>query len=421
MQRREFGYVISLLLLVCAGRALANEVTTALSKDAGQHWSVTYTAEKPVTRLAFARSPDDSRTRRWQPFTDAFVVRYFDGQEYIERTDGAAFTSVSLHLTPTYIPLPKDYAPFSPFSDGGMLLHSGRFFACAEACDSATQTWAFTLSVPANESIIVSGKGYQETAGWEDTDSGQTVYVGTANPIADSHFVSIIDQQLPAELSQLIAAKLPELMAKFAAQLGELAFRPTLFASYSDTDDGRYGHQGGVLPGQVFMHWYGKPAIAQLDSQAVYWFFAHEVAHLFQREAAQIEIPADAWVHEGVAEFFAGQMADKGYFGDKLVQAKLRCRQGLQGFNDYAQASQRNSQLHYSCGVVLMNAINADLLATSDKTLFDVWKAFNASVMAGATPSAQSFVATLRPYLSAPMQARIEDFATRGRIDWLME
>ena len=33
-------------------------------------------------------------------------------------------------MSPTYSRLPKDYAPFSPFGDGGMLFHTGRLFAC---------------------------------------------------------------------------------------------------------------------------------------------------------------------------------------------------------------------------------------------------------------------------------------------------
>ena len=41
---------------------------------------------------------------------------------------------VKFTLTPTYRHLSKDYAPFSPFSDGGLLFHSGRFFACADEC-----------------------------------------------------------------------------------------------------------------------------------------------------------------------------------------------------------------------------------------------------------------------------------------------
>ena len=71
------------------------------------------------------RNPDDSRTNRWTPVDDDFKVIVENDEEFIVRIDGDEFTEVTLMLTPTYRHLPKDYGPFSPFSDGGTLFHSG--------------------------------------------------------------------------------------------------------------------------------------------------------------------------------------------------------------------------------------------------------------------------------------------------------
>lgn len=135
------------------------------------------------------------------------------------RVDNAAFTSVMAELTPTYIALDKDCAPFSPFSDGGLLIHSGRFFACAEQCTDADTHWSMAMQLPADEYVIVNGQRYQGSASWQDSDSGQKLYVGAAEPQDDGNFISVIDPGLPESLRNLMAVNLPQFMAFFAERL----------------------------------------------------------------------------------------------------------------------------------------------------------------------------------------------------------
>ena len=78
----------------------------------------------------------------------------------LARADGAAFASVRARVPADYVELPKDYAPFSPFSDGGLLLHSGRFQACAGPCADAAAPFAQSMSVavPIGAHAIVDGQ-----------------------------------------------------------------------------------------------------------------------------------------------------------------------------------------------------------------------------------------------------------------------
>ena len=264
---RNYYWIILVLCFSSRGIA-ASEISALIIKSPAGSWSVSYTSDTPVTRIAFKRSPDSSRLKRWAIKSADFELFKVSDYEAVRRIDGKAFTQVEFNLTPTYIPLPKDYAPFSPFTDGGMLFHSGRFFACADLCDSSLNKWHIRLRAAKEDKIIVDAVTYIAEASWEDSDNGQKIYVGKGDPIQDKNFVSLIDAGLPAPLKELMSQNLPKIMSYFAARMGTLNFRPSLYASYSKTDNGRYGNQGGTLPRQIFMHWYGEKAIKKLDENA---------------------------------------------------------------------------------------------------------------------------------------------------------
>ena len=71
------------------------------------------------------------------------------------------------------------------------------------------------------------------------------------------------------------------------------------------------------------MHWYGEKAIEKLDQNATFWFFAHEVAHLYQGRAGNVEALADAWLHEGSAELFASISYSEIHGNHKIYLSKM--------------------------------------------------------------------------------------------------
>lgn len=394
-----------LALFLCSPLLAATEVTTRIEKSSDGQWQVRYSTSQPVQRIVFQRNPDDSRAKHWVAQSELYAIKVMDGVETIIRTDGQRFNNVSFRFPATYAPLPKEYAAFSPFSDGGLLLHSGRFFACAEQCAAHLNSWTLTLKVPDGERILVAGKLYHNQVTWQELDSGSNVYVGKAQPLAGPDFISLIDPALPTVLHQQISSQLPLLMAWFTTRMGALEFRPALFASYSDTKDGSYGYQGGVLPGQIFMHWYGTVSLEHLQPDAVFWFFAHEVAHLYQRKAGAIEALQDAWIHEGAAEYLAGLAASDVQQSNKVLRQKLAaaakdCVAGLEKEPNYAKATAAKPQMHYSCGLVLNHAIDRQLQqAEQPINMFRLWALFNARVQAGESPQSSVFLDVLRPYV----------------------
>ncbi len=210
---------------------------------------------------------------------------------------------------------------------------------------------------------------------------------------------------------------LPKLMDFFADKMGELGYRPALFASYSSVDDGRVGHQGGTLPGQIFMHWYGeKSVIEAIDVDELFWLFSHEVAHLYQREGADVIETADSWIHEGAADYFAGlafeSILPKGFLSQKIKQAEQGCLASLEDNPVYLDASRKNPRVHYDCGLLIINAIDKKLKDQDSISIYELWNLYSSKVSAGAPAGVDQFVLAAKPYLPSEMIKNLEKLKT---------
>ncbi|WP_374555704.1 hypothetical protein [Thermomonas sp.] len=378
----------------------------ALARAPDGRWSVRYALPAPATRLVFSR-PDTHgiRARDWAPLDPAFRIAVEDGIEVVRRQDGRAFREAAFAMRPLYVSLEKDYAPFSPFGDGGLLLYTGRFHACADRCEGLdAPAWRLTLVPPANQHAIVGGR-VVDTVDVMDGEDGTNLYVGSAVPVETPDVVAVIDAAMPTDIRTRLTTLLPRLMAVYAGQLGALPTKPMLFASRDAAHPGGgYGYQGGTLPGQVFMHLYGdNPAFAtpafagRLDA-----FFAHEAAHLYQHypEAAQ----ADTWIHEGGADALAAVALRQLGEGDpaavpaQLAQARTACATSLAA-GPLAEAGTRGDfDAYYRCGFVLQMAVDAAVRRASNGQcdLFCVWRDFQGRVRNGAPWTGATFIAAAR-------------------------
>lgn len=412
---------ISLALLCCTAfitsLAWANEVKTHINKNTTGKWIVTFSTSEPVDRIEMLISPDDSRTNRWQPVNNDKVIKYHGNKEFIVDAEGEKFSQVSFYLTPTYVALKKAYAPFSPFSDGALLFYSGRFFACAQKCDDELNQWSFTLSVPADEHIVLKGEVHKNLVSWVDSNSGTKVYVGAKQPIKTPDFIAIIDEGLPQQLKRALASNMPTLAAYYSEKLGKLGARPMLFASYGETHDEGYGNQGGTLPGQVFMHWYGDNLEQRIDTFSTYWFFSHEVAHIFQREGKDIEKRAEQWIHEGAAEYMAAVSvkALSEEIGDKVkakfLAAKSHCLKGTVNKGFAEQVAKGNTRLLYTCGLGIWMTIEKELgKQVPAKDIFWVWNQYQQKVVEGNQPGIDSLLMVLSPILPQDLLTQIQGY-----------
>ncbi len=355
--------------------------------DSGQ-WKVVYRLSQPTTGLTLVRTPDDSRSRRWNITSSGFEIARSTTHDIVTRTDGEKFSSVEILVPATYVPLPKDYAPFSPFSDGGLLIHSGRFQACptsvSQAIDDCDGPWSMKITAPKNSSILLNGRTYSHSAQWSDSDDGTNLYVGPASPHLSSHFVGIVDPGLPSEIADLLSMVLPELMDLFAQRLSPLRQRPMLFVSYDSNYDKGHGRQGGTLPDQIFMHFYG-PGLENMTSndnspEEIAWFFAHESAHLFQRGVTGTR--ESSWIHEGAGEAFAYLMLAKlamvspEYLAVRKQRALEGCRNALDNAPLHHAAARGSFEDYYQCGLIMFLAIDTAIRDKSndERDLFDFWK-----------------------------------------------
>lgn len=169
------------------------------------------------------------------------------------------------------------------------------------------------------------------------------------------------------------------------------------------------------------MHWYGKQAVEQLNERATLLFFAHEVAHLYQRKAANVEQLQDAWLHEGSAELFSALAytaisADKALLPKKLKIVQQSCLDALATDPRYSSQAQTNPNVHYSCGMVLFHAIHQDLTAHGHD-VFTQWLAFNAAVEQGKPATPTTFLAVVKTALSADLYSQLAEFVNNPEFD----
>lgn len=405
-----------LALVACAAGQETSRTTDvaridmALTQD-GQ-WAATYTLPQPATELIFARQPDASRVEDWKA-PPGFEIVQVDGQERIRRADGQRFNEAAVYMPPLYRSLPKDYAPFSPFGDGGLLAHTGRFFACPDECPNDA-TWQMSLAAP-GKTILASGNRTRDAASWSDSADGQNIYLGQSTPVETPDFLAVIDAALPEQIGAQLAQQMPHFMHLFAEHLGDLPDRPMLFASYDVAHKTGMGRQGGTLPGQVFVHFYGADWDKQMSrpgfTEQLAWHFAHEAAHLYQHQVFT-DTGTGAWIHEGSAEAMAAIALSldgrAGAVKQHVAALADKCRKllGDRTIHDALAASEFD--VAYACGIQLNLDIDADLRARfPDKDgLFAVWRRYIARV-ANRPATEADYLASIAEVGGPDLAARI--------------
>jgi len=399
----SFGLLGIILMTSCTEKPsiktpLPVEIRTALEIASEKKLTVHYTTTVPVKRLEFVRSPDNQRLARWTALQEEFQITHEDGVDYVSRKDDQSFSAAAFESPMTYTVLPKDYAPFMPYSVGGVLLHSGRFQVCPESCMSDTAINEYPMQLFSNGygDVILNGEVLGMDAAWNDSRDGTMVYVGRSKPIETDHVIAIIDPKIPDDIKTMLNALFPQMMDYYADKLGSLNQKPMLFAALdrNSEPDGNplsnnFSSQGGTLPGQVFMHLVGDGWLETLDVRGDYageflaWFFAHEAAHLYQRAADYESIGEDAWIHEGGAEAFAAitmrelELASEARIETRKAQSVKKCLEGLQQGDLRTAGARQDFDLYYSCGMVIQLAAHKTVQFNGDKKgVFLLWQEF---------------------------------------------
>ena len=182
---KVFFTVAVTLALLSPGYSFAENPPAAdilITAFHNKQWQVRYDLPHPTREMVFARSPDDSRKQTWLA-DELFEIVETDHGEAVRRKDGAEFTTLRIRMSAEYRVLPNDYAPFSPFGEGGVLFHTGRFFACADVCPKDAK-WSMSLWADPKDSIVLNGKRESYFIQWVDAGNGRMVYVGPPSSIS---------------------------------------------------------------------------------------------------------------------------------------------------------------------------------------------------------------------------------------------
>ena len=423
-----FSCVCSLLFLSACGDSSPGSDRTSihLSRSTSDEWAVTYQLPAKTAVLAFARNPDASRINRWTPKDDQIEIVLVDGNEVVRRKDGEAFDVAEFQLTPTYTHLPKDYAPFSRFSDGGMLFHSGRYFACPETCEDKEPEWKLSFADERSQTVIVGSELNDGKAEWTDSSSGTVVYVGNSIPQETSKAWVIIDPAFPPDVAAMLNHNLPRMADYFAEKFGDLPRKPNLFASYDAAHGGSSGSQGGTLPDQIFMHFFGDSIEKQSADPDfdlwLSWFFAHETAHMHQT----LSDTKQAWVHEGAADAFAAIVLSgwsdraRQYVDARKESAYNSCREGLQSMVLESAAEDGNFQLYYWCGMILHLRLDEALRKSNPEVdgLFTIWNAYEAEIAKGFDNAGLTYRTVVADLVGEDMATWVEEFTTKPQPDF---
>ncbi|WP_353205183.1 hypothetical protein [Sphingomonas sp.] len=366
---------------------------------------MTYRMTAPTQALHFAQALGGYRPEDWHPQSAGFRWVQDGAGERIERSDRGTFRSVRFTLPARYRALPKSYAPFSPFSDGSVLIHSGQFHACRTTPCAGTD--ALPIDIKATgKTIGVEARRIADRARFVSRDEGTSIFVGRLVPEAADGFIAVIDPGLPPIARDHLRQSLPRAMEDFARSYGALSFRPELYVSIDarPRKDGHVSTQGGTLPGQVFMHFDGENARQRVTAEAPFWldwFFAHEAAHLFQQDKIG-KLAGDetaAWIHEGGADALAARaLARRGAEERSYVESRVRaaetiCEKGLASAPLDKATAAGHFDLHYQCGLLIWLAVDDSVRAGNGDGLHAVNKTLFALVKAGAPWDEKAFVA----------------------------
>jgi hypothetical protein len=325
-----------------------------------------------------------------------------------------------LQVSTKYQLIPKEYLPFAHFSDGGMLIYTGRFFACPEICDADNSNWRIHLKIPVGFFAVAAGREGRTSLEWTDSERGQYIYVGRSRPIVTDNLISLVDPALPLEMRSLLQTLFPSIMEYLSNHLGSLLNRPTLFVSYEAAPGRGLSSKGGTLPDQIVLSYRGVFPLETSDQiQSTSWFFAHELSHLFEQDG--IAEANEAWIHEGSAEAFAAQIVARGsadgaaYAAKKITEAGNSCMKGLSIFTLKNAAKVGQHRLYYDCGLVLFRRFDQDIHARGNSEgIAALWQDYRARVLSGSPPSKEIFYISLNQ-LAGPATVKWAKMITDGK------
>ncbi len=365
---------LPLLAAALAVLAACSRATTTANKVEGDlrvtieqkregPWRVTYELANPRAELDLGYDIDGFRATNWEIETKGAMLLHRDLRDVVVPIDGRRHVRKFTFLVdPKSAGLRKDYEPFIPMGDGGVIFYSGHFIPFR---DKTTRLDA-RLTIIADEGAAVSAFG-NTRARFDDwrspLDHPAFIYVGREKPTETDTLATIADATAPdwiksevATFAPAIASALQEIFAR------ALPTKPNIFVAMGDLSEaGRLSYSGDALPGQYQMTLAGggwkEPSEKALGVLRL--ATAYEAAHLWQAAARPASDAVPDWIHEGGADALAAQaMVKAGYWTLELTEenftrVKADCARLLEMLSLQRAEAENRWEAVYACGHVL--------------------------------------------------------------------
>ena len=333
----------------------------------GEQWLAEYRFSRRAEAWLFPRSSPTRagerswRARTWTIDTPGVRIERRGSFDVLLARDGEVPDVVNLRFTPLAEKLTDDYTPALRFTDGGVALFTGQFdiLPLERARDAARLPSDLNgVEMPMTEVSMNFTEGTRSQV--HNDDSPAYMYLGPTREAQTRDVITLLDPQLPAWIHGALATSVPELLAKYTAQLGQSkAGRPMVIVSWKGPTPLLTSRGGGVLSGQIVMEYEGANLLTETPELRAeeLWFVAHEAAHFWLGQTVSYEFAREAWITEGGADLLAIRViADlqlpfdwRGQLNQSIRDcAALTRRKGVES------ARERNEhRAYYACGTVL--------------------------------------------------------------------
>lgn len=343
----------------------AHEVEVNVERR-GDRWTLEYVFDRATEAWLFPRTSatrdgdDEWRARTWRIETPRVRIVRRGAFDVLVSDRGPVPDRVKLSFTPLAEKLVDDYTPALVFTDGGVALFTGQFelLPLRSAREAARLPSDLNNVLMPQTTVRMSFTEGRKSVTHEG-DSPAYVFLGPTRPVDTPDVTTLLDPELPAWIRSALARTVPELLERYAAQLGRpRTGKPTIIVSWNGPTPGIVSRGGGALQGQIVMEYEGAGLITETPERRAedLWFLAHEAAHFWLGQTVGYEYARDAWITEGGADLLALRVISdlglpfdwKGELDRAIADcARLTRRRGVES------ARERNEhRAYYACGTV---------------------------------------------------------------------
>jgi hypothetical protein len=334
-------------------------------------WRVAYSLPSSQDALLFDRAPG-SRPGRWKALGPEVQLEHLGGFDAVLMD--RPMQRFALSIEPYTAPIPADYTPFIPFSDGSYAVFTGQFgllsAANRQAIASLDGTFAgwdgeqFPLVTRLTlDRTMVTKDGSVEAGETYEAEGGTIVYVGDIEPFETGEMTLVVDPGLPAWLRASLVPDLERVFEQHSRCWGrKLSESALLFLAFRGAEEESFSNSGSVAGRVLGASLSGKALLSESQAVKDYltWFFAHEAAHLYQNDAGTpLHNNEDAWMHEGVASYLANRITEElspgtGGFRRAQDQSAVACAEVLASQDGATVAGGgRTYEIAYDCGALI--------------------------------------------------------------------